>query len=330
MPLVSFIVPIYNSMPYLEQCLESLRNQTIQDIEIICVNDCSPDDSVLLVEKIMSIDKRVKLINHTINKRQGGAWNSGVAMATGYYLSFVDADDWLEPDYCEVVLHDDADILCAIYYYRGNKRCKNIDLELYKQYNNDIRKYLLLKGVYFITNFFKRSFLKKNNFEFLENNTYHDFITNLLYFYTDNIRIFDKPGYHYRIDNVSLQRSMNQKSFWGRLEVAKIEYGMYKGKNIYSKYNKEIDYHFYVLYYYNTLIRAFYGYSKLNWKIIKEVKDNVNIFLPSIRTNIYYSNIKKDYSLIMRLPIFLFEYMPRMVVTLDHALYLIIRKIFHK
>lgn len=328
MPLVSFIVPIYNSMPYLETCLDSLRNQTVKDIEIICVNDCSPDTSQEYVERIIREDSRVKLVNHSTNKRQGGAWNSGVSIATGTFLSFIDADDWVDLDYCTRINNfDKMDIICARKYYTDNVVTDNIIQKFLDECNNDVCKYQLLNGLSFITNFYKRTFFIESGFAFIENNMYQDFITSILYFKTKRIGIYDKPGYHYRTDNISIQRSMNQNGFWGRLDVAKLEHKLLLELNDAMSYKDEIDYHFYILFYRNTLTRAFYGFSKLNWDIINKVKEEVVQIVPCIKKNRYYTYRFQDYSTIMQLPIILFERFPKPIINCVHLLYIFVRSI---
>lgn len=327
MPKVSFIVPVYNSMPYLEKCIDSLRIQTIEDIEIICVNDCSPDNSLDYLENVAKEEKRLKIVSHTTNKRQGGAWNSGVSVATGEFLSFVDADDWVDKNYCERLCGNESfDIVCAYNYYRGEKKSINVNDHILSELNNDLRLYLLLYGISFITNFYRRDFLLQTRFFFLENNMYQDFLTNLLYFKTDKISFYDNPGYHYRIDNVSIQRSMNQNGFWGRLDVAKKEYGLLKSNSYYITYKEAIDYHFYTLYYRNSLTRGFYGFEKINWLIVNKIISETRLILPNIKNNRYYKERFNEYTYLMRIPIILFETLPVPCVNLLHCIYMLIRK----
>lgn len=101
MPLVSIIVPIYNVEQYLAECLDSLVNQTLRDIEIICVNDGSPDRSADIVRDYMSRDERIQLIEQE-NKGLSGARNTGLKVAKGKYVYFMDSDDWLEPDTMDI------------------------------------------------------------------------------------------------------------------------------------------------------------------------------------------------------------------------------------
>ena len=93
MPLVSIIVPIYNVEQYLAECLDSLVNQTLKDIEIICVNDASPDKSKDIAEQYAMRDSRVRVVSHVKNQGLGPARNTGVENATAPYIMFVDSDD---------------------------------------------------------------------------------------------------------------------------------------------------------------------------------------------------------------------------------------------
>lgn len=95
MQKLSIVIPVYNTALYLKECLESIINQTYSNIEIICVDDCSSDNSADIIKEYAAKDKRVKYIKHTENKFQGGARNTGIQVAEGKYLAFVDSDDYL-------------------------------------------------------------------------------------------------------------------------------------------------------------------------------------------------------------------------------------------
>ena len=97
---VSIIVPIYNLEGYLSKCLDCLICQTLKDIEIICVNDESTDNSLAVLKDYAKKDKRIKIINQK-NAGPGVARNTGINAAKGEYIQFVDGDDWIEPDTCE-------------------------------------------------------------------------------------------------------------------------------------------------------------------------------------------------------------------------------------
>ena len=99
-PIVSVLIPVYNVEKYLRKCLDSVVNQTLTNIEIICVNDGSTDDSLKILEEYRSIDSRIKIIN----KANGGlpsARNAAFDVARGRYVGFVDSDDYIEPNMFE-------------------------------------------------------------------------------------------------------------------------------------------------------------------------------------------------------------------------------------
>ena len=103
---VSIVIPVYNSHKTLPKCLDSMIAQTYQDLEIICVNDCSKDNSLGIIKEYQKKDPRVKLVNHSENLNAGGARNSGIKAATGTYVCFVDNDDWMTPDAIEILIQN--------------------------------------------------------------------------------------------------------------------------------------------------------------------------------------------------------------------------------
>lgn len=92
---ISIIVPIYNAEKYLEQCLQSIKNQTLKDIEVICVDDGSTDSSPQIMDRFQNEDQRFKVI-HKSNGGNGHSMNTGLAAATGEYIGCVEADDYIE------------------------------------------------------------------------------------------------------------------------------------------------------------------------------------------------------------------------------------------
>lgn len=102
--MISIIVPVYNAEKYLEQCLNSLLKQTYQNLEIICVNDGSTDKSGRFLEQFQKNDFRIKVINKT-NEGVSKARNMALEVASGEFLMFVDADDWIDKNTCERILN---------------------------------------------------------------------------------------------------------------------------------------------------------------------------------------------------------------------------------
>ena len=103
-PAISVIVPVYNTGKYLEGCLESILGQTLKDIELICVDDLSTDDSPQVLRSAAEKDPRVKVVTLKEKGFDYGARNEGISHAAGKYLYFMDSDDRIDPDYLERML----------------------------------------------------------------------------------------------------------------------------------------------------------------------------------------------------------------------------------
>lgn len=101
MTKVSVVVPCYNVEQYVKKCLDSLINQTLHDIEIICIDDKSTDNTLKILQDYAKQDKRIKLFTHSKNQGVSIARNLGIKHATGQYLGFVDPDDWVDLDFYE-------------------------------------------------------------------------------------------------------------------------------------------------------------------------------------------------------------------------------------
>lgn len=137
MALVSIIIPVYNTEEYLEQCLESILNQTLKDIEVICVNDGSTDNSLDILSRYKEADDRIIIID----KKNGGqisARNAGIKVATSDYIGFIDSDDWIEPEMYEelydLAIKYNVDMVTSGYYLEGNYttlHCDTVNEGLY-------------------------------------------------------------------------------------------------------------------------------------------------------------------------------------------------------
>lgn len=101
LPKVSVIIPVYNTEKYLKKCLDSVCNQTLQDIEIICINDCSQDNCLEILKAYALSDTRVRIIDFKENRGAGAARNAGIEAAQGEYIGFVDSDDFIDLDFYE-------------------------------------------------------------------------------------------------------------------------------------------------------------------------------------------------------------------------------------
>lgn len=148
--LLSVIIPVYNVEKYIGECLESIITQSYQNIEIICVDDCSPDNSHTIIKQYAEKDDRIKYIKHNENLFQGGARNTGIKNAEGYYVTFIDSDDYL--------LHKDC-------YLQSIKLLEesNADISIFsfsELKNNKMDNYKLSSSILGVHNLNKDNFTK--------------------------------------------------------------------------------------------------------------------------------------------------------------------------
>lgn len=161
---LSIIIPVYNVEKFLPQCLDSVINQTLKDIEIICVNDGSTDKSLEILTAYARNDKRIKIYNQE-NQGQSAARNLAISHASGEYLGFVDSDDWVDLDYFEKLYNAakqfDADIACA-----GFRRCDKFkktirksfkEVKVYTDINEKVKLDNLPENNYVWNKIYKRS-----------------------------------------------------------------------------------------------------------------------------------------------------------------------------
>ena len=104
---ISVIIPVYNASAYLSQCIQSVLNQTLSELEIICINDGSTDDSLMILKKFQATDPRIKIINQ-VNQGVARSRNRGIECAIGEYIAFLDADDYLPDEKVYEDLYDAA------------------------------------------------------------------------------------------------------------------------------------------------------------------------------------------------------------------------------
>jgi len=114
-PEISIIIPVYNVSKYLRECLDSAVNQTFKDIEIVCVNDCSTDNSLEILKEYQSKDNRIVIVDKEKNEGTMLARKSGIEVANGEYSVFLDADDYIDSNLCSIIVEEakknNADIL---------------------------------------------------------------------------------------------------------------------------------------------------------------------------------------------------------------------------
>ena len=168
MPKISVIVPVYNVEQYLPQCLDSIINQTYKNLEIICVDDGSPDNSGKILDEYAKKDKRIKVI-HQENGGLSVARNTGLDNATGEWVSFIDSDDYIKLDFYENLISaankSGADVVQCGFYLYDEAVIKEIKYptSLFCSYSDILKQ---IKKCYVWNKLWKREFIKKHNLKF--------------------------------------------------------------------------------------------------------------------------------------------------------------------
>lgn len=205
---VSIIVPVYNVEKYLEECIKSIISQTHSNLEIILVNDGSTDNSGRILDEFSTIDDRIKVI-HKKNEGVSIARNTGIDCATGEYICFSDADDYLKEDYVEYLLNliliKNSDISLTKEMFTTFHK-KQIDNDIIEEYSAEDTTYEILTynipiGVY--CKMFKRDFLNNNKIRFLPNIFIGEGFNFNTYAFqrANNVMIGHKKIYFYRRNN---------------------------------------------------------------------------------------------------------------------------------
>lgn len=168
MPKISVIVPIYNVDKYLDRCIKSLVEQTLEDIELIFINDASTDNSMKILEKYNHYNN-IKIINLLTNKGVSFARNEGLKIASGEFIGFVDGDDYLEKDFYEKLYSHANSHNCDI--VRGNVLIhdKITEIQKNKTYKLEVQDCKMSFASNFWSAIYKREIIYDNNLKFNEN-----------------------------------------------------------------------------------------------------------------------------------------------------------------
>ena len=204
MAKVSVIVPVYNVEKYLKRCLDSLINQTLSDIDIICINDGSKDSSLQILEQYAQKDSRIVIYNQE-NSGLSVARNTGLEHASGEYIGFVDSDDWVDLDFYEKLYNsaknNNADIAVADFIREHpNKKPKRLKLKEEKIYTTPEDKFMICKvhreGCVW-NKIYRTEFIHSINLKFVPKMYYEDrdFTIRSLYF---SKKLVTTPNTYYR------------------------------------------------------------------------------------------------------------------------------------
>lgn len=258
MPKISVIIPVYNVEKYIEECLESVSKQTFSDIEIICVDDCGQDNSIKIVEEYQKKDNRIKIITHNKNKGLAASRNTGMAQASGDYISYIDSDDYIETNFLEELykkaIETNADIVQSsiIFYYEDNNNFAfyvlNKDMEDFDIITQGKTDIYYNAGMCW-NKLYKATLIKEHNITFPEGLYWEDnpFVIRAAHFAND-IQYTKNTNYIYRQRKGSIVKLGNKKlhfdlltthidmaNFINSIDISKVEY-----INIFSRFMNRI------------------------------------------------------------------------------------------
>lgn len=231
---ISVIVPVYNSEKYLDKCIQSIINQTYKFLEIVLIDDGSTDNSAEICEKYKRSDSRIQVI-HQKNSGPAIARNTGLKIATGDYISFVDSDDYISENAYETLVkyldHQKIDVLNFGHYCVNplNGQCKEVPTKGIPHNviisKSDMREYIknANKNTFLwfsCRNIFRRELLENNSIYFVDKILSEDSIFNMqAMLYADSVLAVDDVLYYYVQTSDSLTRKKHTEKHLEKLEL---------------------------------------------------------------------------------------------------------------
>lgn len=221
--LISVIVPVYNAATFLEQCVASLLTQSMQEIEVIAVNDGSTDESAPILDRLAASDERLRVF-HQPNKGVSAARNFGLSKARGQYIGFCDADDWMEADmleclYCKIMQNNCEWAICNVVVemkgQESKQRLQIADAIIDVVNNRSPFVQDMMRFRYDNANWNKlyaASIIHKEQLRFAEDmHIWEDLLFNLQYLnYVRRVAVIGQAFYHYRVLETSLYNTKTQ------------------------------------------------------------------------------------------------------------------------
>lgn len=247
---ISVVVPIYQVEEWLERCLDSLVVQTMQELEIILVNDASPDHSNIIMEQYREkYPDKIKCIYLEENRNQGGARNAGVQYATGEYLMFVDSDDYVDQTICEKLYKKAAEtsseIVCCNYQMTG---IRNNVIDLFSNQVMGIldddkkKKIITVFSVSAVAKIIQRELWEKNCISFPEHMKYEDLATMpLVWMYAKRAEKVEESLYYYYRHEESTTLKVNSKAHYDIFQAALIIRERFLERGFSENFREEIE-----------------------------------------------------------------------------------------
>ena len=292
-PLLSIIVPVYNAELYIRKCLDSLLGQTLQNIEIICINDASQDSSLEILREYEKQDKRVTIINLTKNLGPGGARNEGLKLSKASFVAFTDQDDWVDIYMFEklyvAINKENADIaLCDYYDCKGESLERKINI-LSKNIKVKDNKKFVLYSVYLWTGLFKKSLFTDHDLYFPYHLGEDLAIIHVLFMLSRSIVHLKEPLYYYRIHSSStIHKNPNCSAVSDLVKSVNLFLANARRLGLDKCYRDEIEYIF-IRYRYDLIVeKCLSVIVPIPVNEIKSARKELLNLFPLYKNNYYY------------------------------------------
>lgn len=301
---LSIIVPVYNmaSEGKLSYCLNSLVNQTINDYEIIAVDDASTDNSFEILKDFeQRFPDRFHAIHSKVNKHQGGAKNIGLRLAKGDWIGFIDSDDWITPDMYEKLIckaeETGADLAGCDYSLTSEHSMKvgqvvpNNKKDQSGILTKEKRQSLILDGGSLVVKIFRRSMILENELWFPEDIFYEDnALGNSYLILARQFAYIEEPLYYYYQHDASTVHTISPKRCEDRMTAGRLMLKEAKRHNFYEEFKPELEYSFTLLFYINTLFTYMAGVDKTRYSFVKAMGKEMKQTFPDFESNPYYQD----------------------------------------
>lgn len=297
---VSVIVPVFNARDYVVPCVESLLSQTLDDIELVFVDDHGSDDSMDVIHRMAEANagkKRFVFASTSSNSGPGVSRNVGLAASSGEYVAFVDSDDWVELDFCES-LYKAATKRSADFAFCNIRMDNMRDGSSVEKSNPRIsggeftekkhRQFLTTYVAYFTTFLFRRSFLDDNALRFPGTRSSEDsaFLAACI-LSAKRIAAVDRPLYHYVLRPRSLSTRLDPGRYLQRLESFNGLLSYAARHDLYDTYKAEVDF-VYIKKAYLMACRSYVENElKPSPKVLKEISKTLEEKVPDFASNPY-------------------------------------------
>lgn len=244
--MLSVIVPVYNAEKYLRRCVESILNQTFSDLELLLINDGSTDNSGAICDEYAEKDSRIQVF-HKTNGGVSSTRNMGLVLAQGEWVTFVDADDWIETDtfekVCKRLQEENADICLYDFniIYADHRRCLcTPQIECYGE--SYLNKWLRFELTSLCTMIVRKSIYDTNNLRCPIQNYCEDFyLTTKLIYYAKKVTKLDYRGYNYnRLNENSLVNNINPNVAIEEQAIYKSLLDFFAKENVLERYEKPV------------------------------------------------------------------------------------------